>query len=134
MSLQNIAEQYFSKINPIAKRLYADINDTKAAYDKLWTTLSEDEKDQIINESIIKPEACLQYNAPNSEMQTPSEYAVKMIVEDNCTYRDEHSAPFTFRTPSQRDLRLFGEIKEKPKVCAAFNNNVKVCRDNFCRI
>lgn len=116
MALQNVAEEYFSKLNSIAKRMYEDMNETKASYDKLWTELEQVEQDEILNESIIKPEACLQYNLLKTEPQHISEFAVKTIVDDNnCTYRDEHSAPFTFRTPSQRDLRLLGAVKEVPK-------------------
>lgn len=113
MSLQNEADQYFSSINSIAKRMYEDMSETKAVYDKFWPELSEDERDQIINESIIKPEASLRYGSP-AATSSISDYGLKTIVDDGCSFRDEHSAPFTFRTPSQRELRLFGITKELP--------------------
>ncbi|KAF5300761.1 hypothetical protein FQA39_LY11006 [Lamprigera yunnana] len=112
MSLKEEAEEYFSKLNPIAKRLHADLTDTKAAYDKLWSTLTENEQNQILTESIIKPEVCLKYNSMNQNINKMNTYALKIISDDNYTYRDEHSAPFSFRTPSQQDLRLFERTNE----------------------
>ncbi|KAK4879579.1 hypothetical protein RN001_007725 [Aquatica leii] len=116
MSLQDKAEKYFSKLNPIAKRLHADLNDTKAAYDQLWSTLTVNEQNQILTESIIKPEVCLRYSLFKNDNDNKSNYALKVISDDNYTYRDEHSAPFSFRTPSQRDLRLFERTNENDNV------------------
>lgn len=124
MSLQNKAEQYFGKLNSMAKRLYEDINETKAAYDTLWTKLSQEEKEEIISNSIIKPEASLQYELVENVTQDNSNYAVKTIIDDNYTYRDEHSAPFSFRTPSQRDLRIFGTVKETPNINNTYEHKV----------
>ncbi|KAF5282830.1 hypothetical protein FQR65_LT02828 [Abscondita terminalis] len=124
MSLKNEAEKYFSKLNPIAKRLHADLNDTKATYDKLWSTLSESEQNQILTESIIKPEVCLKYDLIKNEVDHKTNYALKVISDDNYTYRDEHSAPFSFRTPSQRDLRLFERTNENDKVTVIKSTSV----------
>ncbi|KAK5645993.1 hypothetical protein RI129_004457 [Pyrocoelia pectoralis] len=116
MSLQNEAEKYFSKLNPIARRLHVDLNTTKAAYDKLWSTLTENEQNQILTESIIKPEVCLKYNVTHLNTENKNNYALKVISDDNFSYRDEHSAPFSFRTPSQRDLRLFEDGNENQNI------------------
>ncbi|XP_018329362.2 uncharacterized protein C1orf198 homolog isoform X2 [Agrilus planipennis] len=140
MSLKSIADQYFGSINTMASRLYTDMNETKVAYDKLWLSLSEKEQNQIMNESIIKPEACLQYNTVRCKEIAKEEYAAKTVIDDNCSYRDEHSAPFSFRTPSQRDLTIClndssdnmqGEIKKtsKPKTEVVAKVHV-ICNKN----
>lgn len=127
MSLQSVAEEYFSKINSMASRLHADMKETKLAYEDLWGKLKYKEQQEILSESIIKPEICLRYNS--SEPETiHQKYSVKMVVDDNGSYyRDEHSAPFSFKTPSQRDLTVFAksedEVKEKSMV---FPKTVKV--------
>ncbi|GLV36960.1 hypothetical protein CBL_02205 [Carabus blaptoides fortunei] len=111
LPLASAAEEYFSNINPIASRIYADFQDTRNAYECVWDTLSDDEQSQILNECIIKPEVTLQYNLKStaySEKCTSDSYARKHVVDDHVSYRDEHSAPFSFRTMSQLDLRLFG--------------------------
>ncbi|XP_018565899.1 uncharacterized protein C1orf198 homolog [Anoplophora glabripennis] len=112
MSLKTAADEYFSNLNSIAARLYTDLEETKSSYDKLWTTLSEKEQQDILSESIIKPEISIQYSS--KEKKSKNDYAVKLIFDDHCSYRDEHSGPFSFRTQSQRDLNIFQT--DKPKV------------------
>lgn len=110
MPLTEAADEYFSQINPIASRIYADFQDTKNSYECLWKTLSFDEQTQILNESIIKPEITLQYNLKPVHAQSnikSESFANKRIIDENVSYRDEHSAPFSFKSLSQADLRLF---------------------------
>lgn len=115
MALKSVADEYFSNLNPTASRLYTDLQETKSSYEELWSSLSEKEQQAILTESIIKPEISVQYYA--SELETENrKYAVKLIFDDHCSYRDEHSGPFSLRTQSQRDLSLFKV--EKPKQMA----------------
>lgn len=112
MSLQRIADEYFSNLNPIAARIYTDLQETKSSYEELWNTLSEKEQNIILSESIIKPEVSIKYCTNVNETEN-KKYAVKIIFDDQCSYMDEHSSPFSFRTQSQRDLSLIQT--EKPK-------------------
>lgn len=117
-SLVNAADAYFSNINPIAARIYADFQDTKNAYDCVWETLTFEEQTQVLNECIIKPEVTLQYNlksSSNSAKSCEPQFGQKHIVDENGSYRDEHSAPFSFKTTSQIDLRLFeSNVTKRP--------------------
>lgn len=117
MDLNKRAEEYFSSMNSIANRICNDINETKAAYEELWNTLSPLEQEQILNESIIKPEVKIKYNCQETEAYTKKqEYSSKIIIdENNCFYRDEHSAPFSFKTKSQRDLSILAPNDTKVK-------------------
>lgn len=125
MSLKNIAEEYFSKINTMANRLYVDMQETKTAYEDLWNTLSHKEQEQVLSESIIKPEISLRYN--DTEYKAIQEqYATKLIVDDNCSFQDEHSGPFSFKTPSQRDLTIFIKNEEKREIAQAVKTNVRI--------
>lgn len=112
MSLQSLADEYFSNLNSTASRLYTDLQETKSTYEELWSTLSEKEQQTILSESIIKPEVLIKYYKTKPETEC-RKFALKLVLDDNCSYRDEHSGPFTFRTQSQRDLNLFHD--EKPK-------------------
>ncbi|KAF7272675.1 hypothetical protein GWI33_014577 [Rhynchophorus ferrugineus] len=94
MALEKVAEQYFKDLNPMASRIYSDLQDTKEAYEDLWTNLSEEEKDQILNE-------------------IQDEYDLDIVLDDS--FRDEHSAPFSFRTRSQKNLAIFTETKPVKK-------------------
>lgn len=60
-ALNEVAENYFSTLNPIAERISEDIEAIREAYEDLWRCLSQRERDQIINETVIFPEAILKY-------------------------------------------------------------------------
>lgn len=122
MSLKTAAEEYFSNLNSIAARIYTDFEETKSSYDKLWATLSEKEQQDILSESIIKPEISIKYCS--KENKSKADYAVKLIFDDHCSYRDEHSGPFSFKTQSQRDLSIFQT--DKPKVIS--DNKAKMSK------
>lgn len=120
-SLQTVAEEYFHSLNPIAERISADVSSTKDAYEELWNTLSAEEQRQVIDETIIYPEAVLKYAfedslerpefSPRLNIQTGGKY----IIDDEgskgsgLTWRDEHSAPFSWLTQSQLNLSLMGD-------------------------
>uniref|UniRef100_A0A1A9WYB7 DUF4706 domain-containing protein n=1 Tax=Glossina brevipalpis TaxID=37001 RepID=A0A1A9WYB7_9MUSC len=52
---------YFTQLNPIATRIAYDINETKSTYGYLWDTLHYNEQNDIINDTLIKPEISLRY-------------------------------------------------------------------------
>lgn len=129
MALKEIADEYFSSINPLASRIYSDLNETKSSYEDIWGSLTEEEKSQIMNETIMKPEICLKYNKKpqviSVNIRKKNEFATKFVVDDNCSYRDEHSAPFTFRTPSQRNLTLFSATDKNLSKTPTIENKPK---------
>lgn len=133
MALQEVAAEYFKNLNPIATRLCDDLNEAKEDYEKLWGKLSDREKDQILNERIITPEIMLKYNKGKELEVEPIKYATKVVMDDHCSYTDEHSAPFSFRTPSQRDLTLFQKeiVKEEPKKIIIKKGSVKKNAEQF---
>ncbi|CAG9768934.1 unnamed protein product [Ceutorhynchus assimilis] len=124
MALRNAAADYFSKLNPIASRIYTDLQETKNSYEDLWNKLSTAEQEQILTESIIKPEVSVKYSVPQTT-QNNEDYAVKIVVDDHCSYRDEHSGPFSFRTKSQRNLTVFHGEQPKTKPTKTSENLVK---------
>ncbi|XP_018801282.1 PREDICTED: uncharacterized protein DDB_G0286591-like [Bactrocera latifrons] len=56
-----MAQDYFSNLNPLARRIASDINITKASYGMLWYTLKENQQNEIINQTLINPEISLKY-------------------------------------------------------------------------
>ncbi|XP_075151340.1 uncharacterized protein LOC142225466 [Haematobia irritans] len=82
LELTDVIQEYFAKLNPIAERIYHDINDTKMNYGKLWDSLSSKEQSDIINDTLIKPEISLHYfdtptpNSANSQTSTDSLTAI----------------------------------------------------------
>lgn len=151
---------YFTQLNPIAKKISFDIDETKSAYEHIWTKLNTNEHNEIINETLIKPEISLRYfdnfsitttasslslssmvsptqtDAPpkrpasqpsqrNHILNTRSYYdfdgrnlstysdqkvGLKLVHDDTLgTFRDGHSMPFSYKTKSQINLKLFLE-------------------------
>jgi len=52
---------YFANLNPVAEKIAFDIREVKSAYDHVWLTLSSIEQDDILNDTIIKPEISIRY-------------------------------------------------------------------------
>ncbi|CAH4036329.1 uncharacterized protein C1orf198 homolog [Pieris brassicae] len=119
MSLNSVAEEYFSTMNPIATKIHEDIVETRNTFEHIWNTLSEKEKSEIINESIIKPDIALKYALLDSldfDLNDPPvhkddlmsffgrDHAQKVVQDENGSYRDEYSAPFLYQTKSQLNL------------------------------
>ncbi|CAK1592847.1 unnamed protein product [Parnassius mnemosyne] len=126
MALSAVAEEYFRSMNPLAAKIHEDIAEAKNAYENIWNSLTDKEKNEIINESIIKPEIALKYALLDSlefDLNDPPvrkddlmsffgrEHGLKLIQDDNGTYRDEHSAPFLYQTKSQLNLCILSELR-----------------------
>lgn len=65
---------YFSKLNPLAEKIAFDMSEVISAYDHVWLTLTPTEQDNILNDTIIKPEITIRYynNALSSTSSTHS--------------------------------------------------------------
>ena len=111
-NLRSFSEDYFRSINPIAKRICEDIRSTQENYETAWSYLSHEEQNQVINESLIYPDAVLKYSLVNGEepkLASPksclilkNSYGCKILQDETgVDWRDEHSAPFSWKTSSQ---------------------------------
>lgn len=127
--MTELADGYFSTINPIAAKIKLDISEVAGAYEHLWNRFSCLEQNDVINETLIRPELVLKYfdqlrsssgktltddsNGHLYDLKHISTYAkqrtgLKRIQDDVCgVYRDEHSPPFAMKTKSQIALNLF---------------------------
>lgn len=136
-SIESVAESYFSSINPIASKIKADINEISSNYEHLWYEFKQQERNDVINEQLIKPDLILKYiesmpsvKSKSPDIGTPSKtclydgrnlttYAkIKTGLKKNhddvsgISIRDEHSAPFSMKTKSQINLNIFGLVDE----------------------
>uniref|UniRef100_A0A1A9V1S0 DUF4706 domain-containing protein n=1 Tax=Glossina austeni TaxID=7395 RepID=A0A1A9V1S0_GLOAU len=57
----NAIHDYFAQLNPIATRIACDINETKSSYGYIWDTLNYNEQNDILNDTLIRPEISLKY-------------------------------------------------------------------------
>lgn len=118
-ALRAYAQEYFSSINSIAERIRADVNTAVTAYEDLWHTLSTEDQNQVLDDTIIHPEAVLKYSlCQQNEIEIECfprlrlETGYKYVTDDEggkeqvMKWRDEHSAPFTWMTRSQLNLSI----------------------------
>lgn len=61
VSIELQSKDYFSNLNILAQKIATDIEHTQEAYQNLWYSLSKEEQNQVIDESIISPAAVLKY-------------------------------------------------------------------------
>ncbi|KAL4712168.1 hypothetical protein ACJJTC_011029 [Scirpophaga incertulas] len=109
MALSAVAEEYFRTMNPLAAKIHEDIAEAKNAYENIWESLTEKEKVEIINESIIKPE-----KHSNDLMSFfGREHGQRTIQDEHTSYKDEYSAPFIYQTKSQLNLCALSEFRTK---------------------
>ena len=113
-NMQHVVSDYFKSLNPIARRVCEDVDSTRENYESAWDHLSLDEQHQVVDESLIHPAAVLKYHL--KEADRPASHAQSFpvlklnfgakVVEDETgmMWRDEHSAPFTWKSASQLDL------------------------------
>lgn len=60
-TLQQKANKYFAALNPLATKIYNDINEISDAYAHLWNGFNSDEQYDVINVTLIKPDIVLKY-------------------------------------------------------------------------
>ncbi|XP_026735204.1 uncharacterized protein C1orf198 homolog [Trichoplusia ni] len=126
MALGAFAEEYFRTMNPIASKIHEDIEDAKNSYENIWDSLTEKEKTEIINESMIKPDIALKYallDTLDFDINDPPvrkddlmsffgrDHGQKVIQDENTSFRDEHSSPFLYQTKSQLNLCVLSECR-----------------------
>lgn len=115
MALPEKAFQYFSSINTMANRLCIDLNEATKLNKNILENLPLDEQQQLLHDAIVTPQVLMKYPQQQDANESPTKYAVKMIVDDHYSYRDEHSGPFSFHTASQRELSCVTRKKHAKK-------------------
>ncbi|KAL5008075.1 hypothetical protein ScPMuIL_013656 [Solemya velum] len=107
---------YFSDLNPIAKRIIQQQEQLKCLYGSDWDKLDWGQQDELIDDFIVDTEIREKYRTVTKTQSYPSSFprlvlqtGEKIVVDtekDLWTWRDEHSAPFSWKTKSQQDLTL----------------------------
>lgn len=89
-SIQMFADAYFNSLNPIAERISIDVATTREAYENLWHTLSYKDRNQVIDETIVRPEVVLKYSF-HAQDKPEIEYFPRLRLQtgDTCVTDDE---------------------------------------------
>ncbi|XP_042220845.1 proteoglycan 4-like isoform X1 [Homarus americanus] len=113
-------EEYFRGVSPLCRRMLDDMTAVREAYGDRWYGLSYQQQCRVIDQAIVDEATVRRYEVGGGEgpdceyfpkLKLPT--GQKVVCDENltargfsCSWRDEHSAPFSWHTRSQMDLTL----------------------------
>ncbi|XP_053567873.1 uncharacterized protein C1orf198 homolog [Bombina bombina] len=114
---------YFSSLNSMAKKIMQDKEKIRQRYGPEWDKMPPKEQDEAIDKNMMDPQLQTRYalHRGATEAQPVSCYPVlrtqtgQKVVhfgEEDITWQDEHSAPFSWETRSQMDFNISSSTQE----------------------
>ncbi|KAM4772521.1 uncharacterized protein C1orf198 homolog [Rhinophrynus dorsalis] len=108
---------YFSSLNSMAKKIMQDKERIRQRYGADWEKMQPREQEEAIDRSLVDPQLQNRYalHRGAEEAQPATCYPVlrpqtgQKVVhfgEEDITWQDEHSAPFSWETKSQMDFSI----------------------------
>ncbi|KAK7065269.1 hypothetical protein SK128_021572 [Halocaridina rubra] len=113
-------EEYFRGVSTLCRRMLDDMSAVKESFGEKWDQLSYTQQCRVIDQAIVDEATVRRYESgvtagPECEyfpkLKLPT--GQKVVCDENltargfsCSWRDEHSAPFSWHTRSQMDLTL----------------------------
>ncbi|XP_030578070.1 uncharacterized protein C1orf198 homolog [Archocentrus centrarchus] len=107
--------EYFSSINSMAKKIMQEREKIKAKHGSSWEKMTPQEQDNAIDNWMMDPHIRARYAMHRVEREEVACYPKLLIQtgqkivhfgEEDITWQDEHSAPFSWETKSQMDFSL----------------------------
>ncbi|XP_072369105.1 uncharacterized protein C1orf198 homolog [Scyliorhinus torazame] len=106
---------YFASISPMARRIMLERQKIREKYGPRWERLEPREQEEIIDNWMVEPQIRSRYNLhrdqkeetvsyPRLQLQTGQK--VVHFGEEDITWQDEHSAPFSWETKSQMEFNF----------------------------
>uniref|UniRef100_V9L3V2 DUF4706 domain-containing protein n=1 Tax=Callorhinchus milii TaxID=7868 RepID=V9L3V2_CALMI len=107
--------EYFSSISPMARKIMLERQKIKERYGPQWERLEPKEQEEIIDNWLVDPQIRTRYALhriqredtvcfPTLQLQTGQK--VVHFGDEDITWQDEHSAPFSWETKSQMEFSL----------------------------
>ncbi|KAJ6664592.1 hypothetical protein lerEdw1_006165 [Lerista edwardsae] len=117
---------YFSSLNPMARKIMAEKERIRERYGPDWERLPPRQQDEIIDKSLVEPHVQARYAAhrgaargppppvcyPNLRLNTGQK--VVHFGDEDITWQDEHSAPFSWETKSQMEFSIASLAIQEP--------------------
>ncbi|KAK3873624.1 hypothetical protein Pcinc_021373 [Petrolisthes cinctipes] len=113
-------EEYFRGVSPLCRRLLDDMKAVRESWGESWNNMSYQQQCRVLDQAIVDEATVRKYD-DGAELGPECEYfpklklttGQKVVCDENltargfsCSWRDEHSAPFSWHTRSQMDLTL----------------------------
>ncbi|XP_026560953.1 uncharacterized protein C1orf198 homolog [Pseudonaja textilis] len=121
---------YFSSLSPMARKIMAEKERIRERYGPDWERLPPRQQDEIIDKSLVQPNIQARYAAhrgvtrdnpppvcyPNLRLNTGQK--VVRFGDEDITWQDEHSAPFSWETKSQMEFSIASLLIQEPGAAA----------------
>ncbi|XP_053315955.1 uncharacterized protein C1orf198 homolog [Spea bombifrons] len=143
---------YFSSLNSMAKKIMQDKERIRERYGAEWDKMPPKEQDEAIDKVLVDPQLQSRYALhrgaadPQPEscypvLKTQTGQKVVHFGEEDITWQDEHSAPFSWETKSQMEFSVASlsqdaangpsqtDLKQTPK-SSNQNNQIKTPHGN----
>lgn len=116
---------YFSSLNSMARKIMQDKERVRERYGAQWEKMQPKEQDEAIDKSMVDPELQKRYALHRGAGQAepvPSYPVLKIQTgqkvvhfgEEDITWQDEHSAPFSWETRSQMEFSTASLSAQEP--------------------
>ncbi|CAL4094586.1 unnamed protein product [Meganyctiphanes norvegica] len=114
-------EDYFRDMSSMNRRILDDMSSVQKSWGDQWHQLSYQQQCKVLDQAIVDEETVRRYDSRAMDTGPEVEYFPKLkmpsgqkVVCDEsltargftCSWRDEHSAPFSWHTRSQMDLTI----------------------------
>ncbi|KAK2522584.1 hypothetical protein Q9966_012439 [Columba livia] len=109
---------YFSSLSPMARKIMAEKERIRERYGPEWERLPPRQQDEIIDKCLVEPHVQARYAAHRGAARPaapPASYPslrlntgqkVVHFGDEDITWQDEHSAPFSWETKSQMEFSI----------------------------
>uniref|UniRef100_A0A8D0L2K6 Chromosome 1 open reading frame 198 n=1 Tax=Sphenodon punctatus TaxID=8508 RepID=A0A8D0L2K6_SPHPU len=108
---------YFSSLSPMARKIMAEKERIRERYGPDWERLPPRQQDEIVDKCLVEPHIQARYAAHRGASRAPpppcypslrlnSGQKVVHFGDEDITWQDEHSAPFSWETKSQMEFSI----------------------------
>ncbi|XP_064564621.1 uncharacterized protein C1orf198 homolog [Zonotrichia leucophrys gambelii] len=117
---------YFSSLSPMARKIMAEKERIRERYGPEWERLPPRQQDEIIDKCLVEPHVQARYAAHRGTTRPPAQPAsypslrlntgqkVVRFGDEDITWQDEHSAPFSWETKSQMEFSVASLSIQEP--------------------
>ncbi|XP_012515819.1 PREDICTED: uncharacterized protein C1orf198 homolog [Propithecus coquereli] len=112
---------YFSSLSPMARKIMQDKEKIREKYGPEWARLPPAQQDEIIDRCLVGPRAPASCAPGDPEeparfpgLRGPTGQKVVRFGDEDITWQDEHSAPFSWETRSQMEFSISSLSIQEP--------------------
>ncbi|XP_066238983.1 uncharacterized protein C1orf198 homolog isoform X1 [Saccopteryx leptura] len=112
---------YFSSLSPMARKIMQDKEKIREKYGPEWARLPPAQQDEIIDRCLVGPGAPAPREPGDPEelvrfpgLRGPTGQKVVRFGDEDITWQDEHSAPFSWETRSQMEFSVSSLSIQEP--------------------